>query len=412
MKLNDSLKTAIIGLKTNKSRSALTMLGIVIGIAAVIVLMSIVQGAQEQILKEFQSLGAKTIIIQAGKKPEKGMGLEEVLTKSLKETELEALKKTNNVPGLDKISPLVIGSAVFSYRDKAKTATYVGTTDIWSDIMDIYPDKGRFFNNWEIKSSAPVVVLGSKLKEDLFGKDDAIGKEVRIKNINCKVIGTIAEKGQFMMVDIDNIAALPYTTAQRYISGIDFFPVILATAKNKDEVPIVARDITLTLRELHNIRDPEDDDFLVSTQVDIAQRTEVITGILTIILGAVASISLLVGGIGIMNIMLVSVTERTREIGLRKAVGAREKDILIQFLLEALILTLLGGIIGIIAGGIGSFLTTKILAQITPQGWVFAIPTWSIFLAFGVAALIGLGFGIYPAQKAAKLNPIDALRYE
>jgi putative ABC transport system permease protein len=412
MKFSNSFKTAVNGLRTNKTRSALTILGIVIGIASVIILMSVGQGAQEQILGQFRALGAKTIVIEAGRMPEKGMGMEKMWTESLKESDLRALENSSNVPGLDKISPLTFGNAVFTYHDKARSATFVGTTDIWSDITDIHPEKGRFFNDWEIKNRAPVVVLGSKLKEDLFGSSEAVGKTVRIKNLNCKVIGVISEKGQFMMVDIDDIAALPYTTSQKYISGMNFFPALLATAKSEKEVPVVARDITLTLREQHGIINPDDDDFLVSTQADIVERTKVVTGILTIILISVASISLIVGGIGIMNIMLTSVTERTREIGLRKAVGARKKDILWQFLLEAVILTLMGGVIGIIIGGAGSFIGAKILGGIMPQGWAFTIPIWSIFLAFGVATVIGLIFGIYPARKAAEMSPIEALRYE
>jgi putative ABC transport system permease protein len=263
---------------------------------------------------------------------------------------------------------------------------------------------------------ARVVVLGNSIKEDLFADEDPIGKIVRIKKTNFRIIGVLKEQGTQMFMNMDEIIYVPIITAQKLLTGQDHLRWIIARAKNEEVIDTAVYNIRLLLRERHGIYNPENDlgkdDFKVMSQAETAEMMEAVIGILTALLSCIAAISLVVGGIGIMNIMLVSVAERTHEIGLRKAVGARSKDILNQFLLEAMVLTLAGGIIGIISGIAVSLLASIVLGQLLQVGWQFTISISSILLAFAVASAIGLIFGIYPARKAAKLSPIEALRYE
>jgi len=259
---------------------------------------------------------------------------------------------------------------------------------------------------------AKVVVLGTTVKNELFNGEDPIDKIIKINRVNFRVIGVMEEKGARGMEDPDDQVLIPITTAQKQLRGINYVNAILVQAESEDVIEQTVSDIEQTLRERHNITDPSKDDFTVRSQKEFTQVLGMVTNIFTIFLSVVAGIALIVGGIGIMNIMLVSVTERTREIGLRKAVGAQKKDILNQFLLEALTLTILGGIIGIILGLAGSYFGSFVLGKILNVPWNFTLSIGAIILAFGVAAAIGLGFGIYPAQKAADLSPIEALRYE
>lgn len=279
-------------------------------------------------------------------------------------------------------------------------------------IYNIEVDEGRSIDEDDIKSRADVVVIGSKIKEDLFESSEAIGEKIKIKNRNFKVIGTLAKKGQVSLVNFDDVAFIPWSTAQQYIFGIKHFQHILVEAESEEFVDKTAQDIKITLRNSHNITDPEKDDFSVGTQTEAIEQVGTIMNVLTMFLTAVAAISLIVGGVGIMNIMLVSVTERTHEIGLRKAIGATEKDILFQFLLEAIVLTIIGGIIGITIGAFFSFVTAFILSTVANLAWPFNFPISAALLGLGVSAVIGLIFGIYPARKAALKNPIEALRYE
>jgi putative ABC transport system permease protein len=290
--------------------------------------------------------------------------------------------------------------------------TIYGVTSFFAKIYDIYPDQGRIFSDDEVQSYADVAVIGSKVKNELFGSADALGQKVKIKGRNFKIIGILSKKGQMSFVNFDDAAIVPFTTAQQYIFGIRYFNRIIAEADSESTVNETVDDIKITLRNSHNITDPNKDDFFVETQADAIKSVSTITNVLTYFLAAVAAISLLVGGIGIMNIMLVSVTERTREIGLRKALGATEKNILNQFLLEAVLLTAAGGIIGIILGASFSFLTSLALSKVLALNWKFNFPIPAALLGLGVAAAIGLIFGLYPARKAAKKNPIEALRYE
>jgi len=412
MYLKDIFKTALKGLKANKSRSALTVLGIVIGIMAIIMVVALGKGAQNLILSQVQTMGSKTIAVAPGRQPK---GITDVLstfTDSLKNKDLEALKNRTNVPYLSKIMPVVFGSQTATFGNETYRPTILGVTDLFAKIYDIYPKEGRIFTDDETKSYASVVIIGSKVKDELFGSEEAVGGNIRIKGKSFRVIGVFGKKGQVSFLNFDDVAVVPYTTAQEYIFGIKYFHRLVIEADDEKNISQTAAAIKTALRNSHNITDPEKDDFFVETQADAMEMVSAITDILTLFLAAIAAISLLVGGVGIMNIMLVSVTERTREIGLRKAIGATKKDILNQFLFEAVILTAAGGILGIILGAVLSFATAIILSRFAGLNWVFTFPVWAAVLGLAVSALIGLVFGIYPARKASLKSPIEALRYE
>jgi putative ABC transport system permease protein len=412
MKLKYTVTTALTGLKTNKSRTFLTILGIVIGVTAIILIMAVGRGGQELILGQIRGLGSRTLIIEPGREPEGPSNFSEIFTDSLKEAEVAALKKNANVPGLGQLTPVVMQPASITHESESVRTNVLGAAATLTNILDVYPAQGVFFTDEDIRQRASVVVIGSEIKNKLFGPSDAVGTPIKIKDRTFRVIGVLPKKGQVGLLNVDEIAAVPYTTAQDYLSGINYFNMVLAQAATEEGVPRTVRDVELTLRELHNITDPDKDDFHVTTQEDIVERVGTVTGILTAILSSVAAISLVVGGVGIMNIMLVSVTERTKEIGLRKALGAKDRDILLQFLIEAVVLTGLGGIVGILLGAFFAFIASIILTQFLELDWAYSFPLNGALLGLGVSAGVGLLFGLYPARQAAKKSPMEALRYE
>lgn len=413
MTFKHALETAFIGLAANKLRSLLTILGIVIGITAIILVMSVGRGAEALILNQVKSLGAETIIIEPGREPKGPSDFVEIFTDSLRPRDIEALKQPANVPGLQDAEPVVFLTATASFGNETKRARVRGGTTLVARILGLKLTDGFFYTEDDIKQRASVAVIGAKVASDLFGENASVaGEKFKIKNRLFRVIGVLASRGQGSFFDTDEAVFIPYTTAQQYLSGTSFYNSILVRAKSVGAVSEVAGDIKLTLRETHNITDPDKDDFHVTTQEDIASRIGSISTILSVLLVSIAAISLVVGGIGIMNIMLVSVTERTREIGLRKAVGATNRDILTQFLLEAVLLTVIGGAVGIILGALFSLLASVILTRVANLAWTFVFPVSAAMLGLSVAAVIGLGFGLYPARRAAKKDPIEALRYE
>ncbi len=416
MHIRYTLRTAIVGLNTHKSRSLLTILGIVIGITAIIMVMSLGQGAQDLILSQIQSIGSKTIAIVPGRQPKGPTDIISTFTDSLKERDVEALTNRSNVPHLASIMPIVFGSQTAAYGSDTYRPNVFGVNNIFAKLYDIYPETGRLFADDEIKGYADVAIIGSEVKKQLFGDNVAdteiIGKKIKIKNRNFRIIGILGNAGQSAFLNFDQAVIVPYTTAQQYIFGIKYYHRIVVEADSEENVPVTVEDVKATLRNLHGITNPDKDDFFVETQADAIKTVSSITDSLTFFLAAMAAISLLVGGIGIMNIMLVSVTERTQEIGLRKALGATNENILSQFLLEAIILTGLGGLIGIALGGTLSYFVTFALNRFAGINWVFTLPLSAVILGLTVSSGIGLVFGIYPARQAARKDPIEALRYE
>lgn len=421
MKVKDYLKTTISALKANKTRSTLTILGIIIGIAAVICMIAVGQGAEKLVISQIASLGSNNIFIEPGpwsERMESGTMMqsmmEEFEIKTLKYEDALAIEELQTV---EKTAPVVMGVARVVYANENKKITFFGSTPEISDITDIsYDISGRGLTDEDVKSMARVVILGHKTREDLFGEENPIGKTIRIKNVNFKVAGVMGEKGTQALINVDEGLFLPITTAQKLLLGQDFIRLIIVKATSEKVIEEAIYDIRQLLRERHNIYNPEGDltkdDFKVMSQKETAQIVSSVTSIFTVLLSSIAAISLLVGGVGIMNIMLVSVAERTREIGLRKAVGARSRDILNQFLLESVFLTLLGGILGVIVGVLLSWGTSFVFEYFLDVSWGFFLPLNAILLGVGVSITIGITFGIYPAHKASHLSPIDALRFE
>ena len=412
MKFKTTVETAVIGLKSHKSRSALTILGIVIGIAAIMIIVSLGKGAQSLILSQLQGLGSKTIAVIPGREPRGPTDVLSTFTDSIKERDLELLLQGANAPHISRIMPIVFGTEAAAFESETYRPTVIGATELFSEIYDTYPADGRMFTDDDVRASADVVVIGTKVKEELFGEENPIGERIRMKGRSLRVIGVLPSKGQLAFFNLDELAIMPYTTAQRYIFGIKYFNRLVIEADSEEYIAATVEDIERTLRNAHNITDPSKDDFFVETAEGIMATVSTITDVLTLFLVAVAAISLLVGGVGIMNIMLVSVTERTREIGLRKSVGATNKNILLQFLSEAVLLTSIGGLIGIILGALVSFGLTLALGRFAGFSWAFQFPLSAALIGFLVSAAIGLIFGLYPARQASKKDPIEALRYE
>lgn len=410
MTFKEYFQTSVSALKRNRARSALTILGIVIGIAAIILIMSLGQGAQKLILSQVQGLGTKSVVVVPGRQldgPPTTVGLE-----SLKKRDLEELSKKYNVPHAANVIPVIFGSDIAEFESQNFRSQIYGSSELMPFVFDANPVEGTFFSEEDVTGAASIAVIGSKVNEELFPNDSGLGKRIKIKGRSFKVIGVLESKGSSSIINFDDGVVVPYTTAQNYLFGSKHFDRILVDVDTELNIDSTLEDVAQTLRQTHNIDDPAKDDFTLVNQKDLADKVGVITSALTYFLALVAAISLLVGGIGIMNIMLVSVTERTREIGLRKAVGATTQNILLQFLVESVVLTLLGGLIGVILGTGASFIISLILSKVVSFGWEFIFPVGGAILGIGVSSAIGLLFGVYPARQAAKKSPIEALRYE
>lgn len=401
----ESFLMAWASLIANKLRSLLTMLGIIIGVAAVIALVSIGNGVKQDIEDSISSLGSNLLVVLPGAPRTPGARPSQGSMKSLKISDYEAIAK---LEGVKAASPMTNGSYVVIYQNKNWTTSVAGVNANFQDVNNWTMTSGRFFSDKNAQNRERVAVVGQTVVKNLFADEDPVGKEIRVKNIPFRVIGVLKSKGNGTMGnDQDDTVLIPYTTSMERVEGIDYLRRVYVVAKDDDEgIDRLQADIENLLRVRHNIKDTNLDDFNIQNMKSIMETVAQTTGTFTLFLGAVAAISLVVGGIGIMNIMLVSVTERTREIGVRKALGATYSVIVTQFLIEAVVISLMGGFIGI-AFGIGA---SKVIGMVSGMSTIVSVPT--IIMSFAFSMAIGLIFGIYPARKAAKLNPIDALHYE
>ena len=382
----------------------MTMLGIIIGVAAVIALVSIGNGVKQDIQNSISSLGSNLLMVMPGAPRTPGVRQSAGSMKSLKVSDYEAISKLD---GVKAASPMTSGSYVVIYQNKNWTTTVSGVNSNYMDVNNWSMKSGRFFSDKNVQNRERVAIVGQTVVKNLFGDDNPVGAEIRVKNIPFRIIGVLNSKGSGTMGnDQDDIVLIPYTTAMERVEGVDYLRMIYVVGNDENGIDRLQSDIENLLRVRHGIKDTNLDDFNIQNMNSIMETMEETTGTLTLFLGAVAAISLVVGGIGIMNIMLVSVTERTREIGIRKALGATYFVIVTQFLIEAVVISLMGGLIGI-ALGIGA---SKLIGVASGMSTVISVPT--IVLSFAFSMAIGLVFGIYPARKAAKLNPIDALHYE
>jgi putative ABC transport system permease protein len=415
MLFRDALKTATKSLRQGKLRSTLTMLGIVIGISSVIILMSIGRSAQQLILGQIESVGSNLIVIIPGAPSGSGFSppasQQGIVIATLKARDVSALEREASILA---VTPIVSGQAEAVYGSNNKTITYQGASADIFTIENLPLAKGSYFSKGDVDSGSHVVIIGPDIATTLFGAYmDPINKNIRLKDQSFRVVGVLDKGGTGAFgADMGNLIIMPITVAQKQLLGINHFNNIIVKGNDQYSTDFTKSRITFALRQTHGITDPKKDDFEIRTQEDILSILGTITSALTLFLAAIAAISLLVGGIGIMNIMLVAVTERTREIGLRKAVGATDGDILQQFLIESVLLTLSGGILGIAVGtGIVGLIYVAVTA-LSSVTWVFELPLSAILLGLGVSCLAGIAFGIYPARQAGKKNPIDALRYE
>ena len=400
----ESFLMAWASLVANKLRSLLTMLGIIIGVAAVIALVSIGNGVKQDIEDSISSLGSNLLVVLPGAPRTPGARPSQGSMKSLKISDYEAIAK---LEGVKAASPMTNGSYVVIYQNKNWTTSVAGVNANFQDVNNWTMTSGRFFSDKNAQNRERVAVVGQTVVKNLFADEDPVGKEIRVKNIPFRVIGVLKSKGNGTMGnDQDDTVLIPYTTSMERVEGIDYLRRVYVVAKDDEGIDRLQADIENLLRVRHNIKDTNLDDFNIQNMKSIMETVAQTTGTFTLFLGAVAAISLVVGGIGIMNIMLVSVTERTREIGVRKALGATYSVIVTQFLIEAVVISLMGGFIGI-AFGIGA---SKVIGMVSGMSTIVSVPT--IIMSFAFSMAIGLIFGIYPARKAAKLNPIDALHYE
>jgi len=395
------LKVALKGLFANKLRSFLAMLGIIIGVAAVISMLALGAGAQKQVSERISSMGTALLMVHPSWQSRMGvvLGTRQNLTLG----DAEAILSVKDVKS---VTPVVRGSSQLKYYNKNTRSSVVGAATTYFSIRNYEVERGRAFTEGEVERSSAVAVLGSVTAENLFGNSDPIGEVIKINNLNFKVLGVLKSKGEMGPFSPDDMVVIPYTTAMKRLFGMDYLNEIDIQATGSSVLSEVQKEVTALLRKRHKILEGQEEDFRIFNQAELLETMSDVTRTFTILLGSIAGISMLVGGIGIMNIMLVTVAERTREIGIRKAIGAKNRDILSQFLIEACLMTGLGGALGVAAGVGGARIVENVLDFPT------TVEPTSILLALSFSAAVGIFFGYYPARRAALLDPIEALRYE
>jgi putative ABC transport system permease protein len=404
------IKTSLNNLRGQKTRSFLTMLGIIIGISSIIIITSVVAGAQSLITNQLGSIGVNLVGVLAGSSDEDGPPAAAIgiIITSLKDEDTEAIKRLAHVVAA---SSYVSAIDTIAWDNQKTTASVYGVSPDYPRLADSKLEQGLFFTEENKRELATVAVIGSQIKQDLFGVINPLGEKIKIKNNKFIVIGVMEPQGSSGFQNVDNMVFLPISTAQKKVLGIDHIGYLRARIDSEANMDQTVEEMKILLRQRHRLADEKHDDFTVRSMAEAMNSLNNVTSALQFFLIAIISISLIVGGIGIMNIMLASVKERIKEIGLRKSLGAKKKDILKQFLIETLIITGCGAIIGILIGIILSFIIAQIVRQLG-YDWNFSITLFSIFLSCFFASAIGLIFGLYPAKKAARLNPIEAIRYE
>ncbi len=405
MLYSESMRMALTALLANKLRSLLTMLGIIIGVGAVIAMISVGMGVRKNVTDSIASLGSNMLVIMPGSANRGGVRSAAGSTITLKYDDAEAIQK--RVRNIDYVSPTVSGSYQIVYGNQNWNSSVTGVTPDYMSIQSLKVQSGSFITESDMSKRNRVAVIGTTVASNLFGTENPVGKNIRVNNAPYKIIGVLAAKGQSSMGrDQDDVVIIPLTTAQERMLGITYVQSINVQVTSQDKMDQAQSEIETLLRQRHRITGGKEDDFTVRNLTSLMETMSQTTGMITLLLGSIAGISLIVGGIGIMNIMMVSVTERTREIGIRKALGATFRNIMMQFLIESVVISVIGGMIGIILGCAASMAISVV------GDFSTVITIAPILISFFFSVGIGLFFGIYPARKAAKLDPIEALRYE